>query len=206
MAYQGYGQFPGYGGPPGGPGGYPAQQGFPQQDPLAGYFASVAGGDGQINADELQRCLSQAGLCGNYQSFSLETCRIMIAMLDRDMSGKLGFNEFKELWVCVNGWKQHFMANDTDRSGSVEANELMQAFSNMGYRMSPQALNGILKRYSKDGKIYFDDYVTCCVKLRALTDAFRRRDTAQQGFVNFAYDDVSITRTRSTQPVTNALQ
>lgn len=38
-----------------------------------------------------------------------------------------------------------------------------------GYRVSPQALNGILKRYNRGGRVYFDDYVACCVKLRALT-------------------------------------
>lgn len=29
----------------------------------------------------------------------------MIAMLDRDYSGKMGFNEFKELWAALNQWK-----------------------------------------------------------------------------------------------------
>ena len=26
-------------------------------------------------------------------------------MLDRDFSGKMGFNEFKELWGALNQWK-----------------------------------------------------------------------------------------------------
>ena len=32
----------------------------------------------------------------------------MIAMLDRDYSGKMGFNEFKELWAALNQWKVYF--------------------------------------------------------------------------------------------------
>uniref|UniRef100_A0A8C9KDR4 Sorcin n=1 Tax=Panthera tigris altaica TaxID=74533 RepID=A0A8C9KDR4_PANTA len=137
-----------YGGAPGGPA-FPGQT----QDPLYGYFAAVAGQDGQIDADELQRCLTQSGIAGGYKPFNLETCRLMVSMLDRDMSGTMGFNEFKELWAV------------------------------------PQAVNSIAKRYSTNGKITFDDYIACCVKLRALTDSFRRRDTAQQGVVNFPYDD-----------------
>lgn len=39
----------------------------------------------------------------------------------------------------------------------------------LGYRLSPQTLSAIVKRYSKHGRIFFDDYVACCVKLRALT-------------------------------------
>nr|KAF6470339.1 sorcin [Molossus molossus] len=151
MAYPGHpgaggGYYPGgYGGAPGGPT-FPGQT----QDPLYGYFASVAGQDGQIDADELQRCLTQSGIAGGYKPFNLETCRLMVSMLDRDLSGTMGFSEFKELWSAVNS---------------------------------------IAKRYSTNGKITFDDYIACCVKLRALTDNFRRRDTGQQGVVNFPYDD-----------------
>ncbi|KAG8443175.1 hypothetical protein GDO86_011833 [Hymenochirus boettgeri] len=172
-----------YGGAPGGP------MYGQQQDPMYAYFASVAGQDGQIDADELQRCLTQAGLSGGYKPFNLETCRLMISMLDRDMSGKMGFNEFKELGAVINGWKQHFMSFDADRSGTIEGPELQAALGTMGYRLSPQALNNISKRFSCQGKISFDDYVACCVKLRALTDMFRRRDINQQGMVNFQYDD-----------------
>lgn len=184
MAYPGGGYNPAlgqYGGAPGG--------GYPQQDPMYGYFLAIAGQDGQIDADELQRCLTQSGMSGGYKPFNLETCRLMIAMLDRDMSGKMGFNEFKELGMALNGWKQNFMSFDADRSGTMDGLELHRAVATMGYRLSPQALNVIVKRYSTHGRITFDDYIACCVKLRALTDSFRRRDSAQQGIVNFQYDD-----------------
>ncbi|KAI4880655.1 hypothetical protein NFI96_013441 [Prochilodus magdalenae] len=205
MAYPGYG---GYGGPMpgmpmagapmGGPqaGAYPPQYGAypgtfapPSQDPMWGYFTAIAGQDGEVDAEELQRCLTQTGISGSYMPFSLETCRIMVAMLDRDYSGKMGFNEFKELFAALNGWKQNFLMVDRDNSGTVEPHELSQAINNMGYRLSPQALNCIIKRFSRGGKIFFDDYVACCVKLRALTENFRRRDAMQQGAVNFPYDD-----------------
>ncbi|XP_044149508.1 sorcin [Bufo gargarizans] len=183
MAYQGGGYYPnpGYGAAPGG--------GYPQQDPMYGYFLAIAGQDGQIDAEELQRCLTQSGMSGGYKPFSLDACRLMIAMLDRDMSGKMGFNEFKELSMALNGWKQNFMAFDADRSGTIDGLELHRALGTMGYRLSPQALNILSKRFSTHGRITFDDYIACCVKIRALTDIFRRRDTAQQGMVNFMYDD-----------------
>ncbi|XP_064907066.1 sorcin isoform X1 [Columba livia] len=127
--------------------------------------------------------------CSSRAAFNLETCRLMISMLDRDMSGTLGFNEFKELWAVVNGWKQHFVSFDNDRSGTVDRQELEKALMNMGFRLSPQAVTAITRRYSTRGKITFDDYIACCVKLRALTECFRRRDASQQGFVNFQYDD-----------------
>uniref|UniRef100_A0A1A8H0R5 EF-hand domain-containing protein n=1 Tax=Nothobranchius korthausae TaxID=1143690 RepID=A0A1A8H0R5_9TELE len=177
--------YPGYGSPYGGmPGGMPQQQ-----DPLYGYFSAVAGQDGQISADELQRCLTQSGMSGSYQPFSLDACKLMISMLDRDMSGTMGFNEFKDLVQALNGWKATFGSFDRDHSGAVEGPEMQQAIRSMGYNLSPQALNCIMKRYSINGKIPFDEFVSCCVRLRALTDQFQRRDTSRNGSAVFQYDD-----------------
>nr|XP_033800909.1 grancalcin [Geotrypetes seraphini] len=206
MAYPGFGGYGGYGAqmfgmqmqmgqpvpgavPGATPGGYSGYPAYSAGDPMWAYFTAVAGQDGEVDAEELQRCLTQSGIHGTYTPFSLETCRVMVAMLDRDHTGKMGFNEFKELWAALSAWKQNFIIFDQDRSGTVEPHELNQAISSMGYRLSPQTLNTIVKRYSKSGKIFFDDYVACCVKLRALTDVVRRRDNLQQGFVNFSYDD-----------------
>uniref|UniRef100_UPI00358F8C44 sorcin-like n=1 Tax=Myxine glutinosa TaxID=7769 RepID=UPI00358F8C44 len=58
-----------------------------------------------------------------------------------------------------------------------------------GYRLSNHTIGAVVKRFSRDGKIFFDDYVACCVKLRALTDRFKERDVSQQAIVNFPYDD-----------------
>ena len=48
------------------------------------------------------------------------------------MTGKMGFNEFKELFAALNGWKQNFMTFDQDRSGTVEPQEMAQSMSAMG--------------------------------------------------------------------------
>ncbi|KAG7218389.1 hypothetical protein INR49_020422 [Caranx melampygus] len=110
----------------------------------------------------------------------------------RDMSASMGFAEFRELWQVLNGWKNTFASYDRDHSGTVEAHELQQAITTMGYNLSPQAMNCIMKRYSLHGRIPFDEFVSCCVRLRALTDQFRRRDTSQSGSAMFQYDDVAI--------------
>ncbi|XP_063139342.1 grancalcin isoform X2 [Rattus norvegicus] len=155
MAYPGYGgAFGNFGGqipgmqvqmgqpvPGAGPnmfsGGYPGYLTYsdsysPADDSMWTYFTAVAGQDGEVDAEELQRCLTQSGISGSYAPFSLETCRIMIAMLDRDYTGKMGFNEFKELWAALNAWKQNFMSIDQDQSGTVEHHELSQAIALMG--------------------------------------------------------------------------
>lgn len=39
------------------------------------------------------------------QGFSKDICRSMVAMLDKDHSGKLGFEEFKSLWNDIRNWR-----------------------------------------------------------------------------------------------------
>jgi Ca2+-binding EF-hand superfamily protein len=58
------------------------------------------------------------------------------------MTGKLGFNEFKELFAALSGWKQNFMMFDQDRSGTVEPHEMTQSISAMGESVLGQA-NGM---------------------------------------------------------------
>ncbi|KAH0621425.1 hypothetical protein JD844_022727 [Phrynosoma platyrhinos] len=151
--------------------------------------------DGEVDAEELQRCLTQSGINGTYSRkallYSAQLQKVSTKQCKRDNTGKMGYNEFKELWAALSAWKQNFMMIDQDRSGTVELHELTQVIVAMGYRLSPQTLIAIVKRYSKNGRIFFDDYVACCVKLRALTDFFRRRDSMQQGIVNLVFDDVS---------------
>lgn len=55
----------------------------------------------------------------------------------------MGFNEFKELFTALNGWKQNFMMFDQDRSGTVEPHEMSQAINSMGEpHVSPLRLTG----------------------------------------------------------------
>lgn len=42
-----------------------------------------------------------------------------------------------------------------------------------GYNLSPQAMNVVMKRYSTGGRIAFDDFISACIKLRALTGKWK---------------------------------
>lgn len=47
----------------------------------------------------------------NNKGFSKDVCRSMVAMLDVDHSGKLGFEEFRQLWTDIKKWRvQYFIA------------------------------------------------------------------------------------------------
>jgi Ca2+-binding EF-hand superfamily protein len=163
-------------------------------DPSNRYFQHVAGADRHIDVEELQRCLTDSGMAAYPRpggQFSIETCRLMINMLDRDQSGTMGLAEFRELWNVLSYWKSVFQMYDADRSGTVEGSELAAAVRSFGYNLSPVAIATLMRRYSRQqtGQIQFDDFIACSVRLRLLSEGFRRRDTQGQGYASLYYDD-----------------
>lgn len=132
-------------------------------------------------------------------SWSLELCKIMLAMMDRNRNGIMNYSEFRELLNCLVYWKTTFQEFDGDRSGYIEANELHNCIvSRFRYQLSQKTMETLLKRYSRihQGRclLAFDDFVSLCVRLRAYTEAFRARDRVSNGNMEtgtcmFQYDD-----------------
>lgn len=65
------------------------------------------------------------------------------------------------------------MQYDRDRSGTVEPHELQQALTSFGYNLSPQAMGVMLRRYSIDGKVSYDNFIALCIRIRSLTSKFK---------------------------------
>ncbi|XP_046626932.1 calpain-A-like isoform X6 [Neodiprion virginianus] len=124
------------------------------------------------------------------EGFSKDICRSMVAMLDTDRSGKLGFEEFKSLWNDIRNWRAVFRLYDRDGSGYLSAFELRQALNSAGYRMNNHILNVLVHRYgTKDGMIAFDDYIMCAVRLKTMIDIFRERDPDKTNTATFTMEE-----------------
>lgn len=94
-------------------------------------------------------------------------------MLDRDQSGKLGFEEFKTLLDEIAKWKAVFKLYDRDTSLSLNASELRDALNSAGYRLNNKVLNSLVHRYAgPDGTIAFDDFIMCAIKIRTMIGRF----------------------------------
>ncbi|KAI8325030.1 EF-hand [Martensiomyces pterosporus] len=172
---QGYGG-QGYGGAPGG-----------NYQQLQYWFRAVdTDGSGQLDASELQQAL----INGDWSRFSIDTVRLMISMFDRDHSGTISFDEFVGLWRYIEEWRQCFRTFDRDNSGTIDRGELHQAFNAFGFRVSPQIVDMLVRKYDVQGRgaITFDNFINSCVTIRSLTDAFRRFDTDNDGWVNMNYE------------------
>jgi len=115
-------------------------------------------------------------------------------MHDGDLSGKLGYDEFKDLWEDLRKWKGVFKQYDKDGSGSLNSYELRSALNSVGFRLSNRTLQSLVMRYSnREGEIKFGDFIVCAVRLKTMLTSFRGQDPQGRGMA--AYDIESFIQT-----------
>ncbi|NXL49399.1 PEF1 protein, partial [Podilymbus podiceps] len=196
--------------PPGGPYGGGAAPGGPYAQAGGGPYGGAAPGgnappgvdaeafawfqavdadrSGYISVKELKQALVNS----NWSTFNDETCLLMINMFDKTRSGRIDVYGFSALLRFIQQWKNLFQQYDRDQSGSISFNELQQAFSQMGYNLSPQFSQLLLARYaqrSSNPSIQLDRFIQICMQLQSTTDAFREKDTGLVGNVRLSYED-----------------
>ncbi|XP_047540964.1 calpain-B-like isoform X5 [Vanessa atalanta] len=159
-------------------------------DPIRDFFNRLAGSDGEVDWQELKEILDYAmreELQG--EGFSKDVCRSMIAMLDKDNSGGLGFEEFKSLWIDLRQWRAVFRLYDSEGRGAVPQQHLRDALHSAGYTVNAHVLNVLAHRYSSsDGYIQFDDFIMCAVRLKTMIETFKGRSSGGD-YATFSLDE-----------------
>nr|XP_022333328.1 calpain-B-like isoform X22 [Crassostrea virginica] len=161
-----------------------------QEQALKASFRRVAGDDMEIDAYELRDILNAVFTKEFvFDGFSLDTTRSMVAMHDGDLSGKLGFDEFKVLWADLRRWKGVFKEYDRDRSGNLSSYELRSALHASGFRLSNRTFSALVMRYSsKNGNIEFGDFILCAIRMKTMLASFRNIDVDNSGHAAFDVD------------------
>ncbi|KAH3699504.1 hypothetical protein DPMN_074460 [Dreissena polymorpha] len=149
-----------------------------QGEELKESFKRIAGED--LEVDELRDILNSVFTKAKeftFDRFSLDVCRSMVAMHDVELSGKLGFEEFKVLWKDLRKWKAVFKEFYKDNSGLLSSYEIRNAFHASGFRLSNRTLSAIILRFSnKKGEIEFDDFLLCAIRLMTMITSFKGHD------------------------------
>lgn len=76
----------------------------------------------------------------------------MMNLFDVNNDGRIGFNEFAGLWKYIEDWKRCFQSFDTDRSGTIDRNEMKQALLTFGYNLNDRMIDMMITRYDKHGE------------------------------------------------------
>uniref|UniRef100_A0A673J4R1 EF-hand domain-containing protein n=1 Tax=Sinocyclocheilus rhinocerous TaxID=307959 RepID=A0A673J4R1_9TELE len=136
--------------------------------------------------------------------FSLETCRVMVNLMDESGNGKLGLAEFATLWKKIQKKSKMLLViykkNDMDGSGCMSTPEMRMALKETGFSLNDCIHQNLAARYGDaDMKIDFDNFVSCVMRLEMMFKVFKRIDVDNSGFIELDFFQVlSVLQSNST--------
>uniref|UniRef100_A0A8C1JNL1 calpain-2 n=1 Tax=Cyprinus carpio TaxID=7962 RepID=A0A8C1JNL1_CYPCA len=164
-----------------------------------GMFVKLAGADMEISAAELTTILNKIIAKRTdikTDGFSLETCRIMVNLMDDNGNGKLGLGEFATLWKKIQRYLGIYKKNDMDNSGTMSTPELRLALKEAGFTLNNTIFQLLVARYAEtDMTLDFDNFVACLMRLEMMFRVFKKLDPHHSGFIELDFVQVCHTIT-----------
>lgn len=92
-------------------------------------------------------------------------------MFDKEKNGTINVSEFQALYNYINAWLGVFRGFDHDNSGSIQESELSAALTQMGYRLSPDFIEFLIKKSDlrNHQSITVDQFIVLCVQIQRFT-------------------------------------
>nr|XP_056709817.1 calpain-11 [Euleptes europaea] len=148
-------------------------------------FRQLAGEDMEISVFELRTILNR--VVSRHKDlktdgFSMDSCRSMVNLMDKDGSARLGILEFQILWNKIRTWLNVFRQHDIDKSGTMSAYEMRLALESTGFKLDNKLHQVLVARYADESLgVDFDNFVCCLVKLETMFRFFQSMDPEGTG-------------------------
>ncbi|XP_015127147.1 calpain-C [Diachasma alloeum] len=163
-------------------------KGFSQYEAV---FLQLADEHKTVNAFELQELL-EACLPNDYikSCASMEVCRQVVLTMDSTGSGRLEFNDFKDLMCSLKYWQAAFKNHTKERTGILKAERLRDALLEIGFQVNTDVLAVLILRYMrKDGTLRFGDFVSAILHLSDAFAIFEGKDPLQNGSIKLTLSE-----------------
>ncbi|XP_056104218.1 calpain 1, (mu/I) large subunit a isoform X5 [Rhinichthys klamathensis goyatoka] len=162
-------------------------------DSFKSMFEQLAGEDMEISVRELKTILNR--VVSRHKDlktdgFSMESCRTMVNLLDKDGSARLGLVEFQILWNKIRKMLGIFREFDIDKSGTMNSYEMRIAVESAGFKLNNRLNQILVARYAENDVIDFDNFVCCLIKLESMFRTFQQLDKDGTGTADMNLSEV----------------
>lgn len=154
------------------------QASLPENDTPQSMFYRYAQQGRFLDATQLQSLLNQEFLKGSPgDTFSLDECRGIVALMDLEVNGRLNEQEFSRLWRRLVHCQSVFW-NARKNSGVFLSSDLQKAIQDTdflaGVSVTSELLDLMSLRYSDStGRVSFPSLVCFLIRLEAMAKAFQ---------------------------------
>lgn len=124
-------------------------------------------------SNSFSNCLSAEMSGAEDTPLSADTCRAAVGFVDRNLNGKVNYNEFCQLLMHLQYWKELFRINVTKGDGYLDTYNLRTALTKAGFSVSNKTLEAITVRLSCDGMMSYDGFVNTLIRLHAAHRRFQ---------------------------------
>ncbi|XP_072565531.1 calpain-2 catalytic subunit-like isoform X1 [Paramormyrops kingsleyae] len=148
-------------------------------------FKEISGNDSELSAPELLQVLNHVlskKTSIPSEGITLETCRSIVNLLDKDGNGKLSLTEFHVLWMKIQQYQKIFRSADADNSGAMNSHEMREALSQAGFQVNNAVLQVIVSRYANsESSVDFDSFLSALIRVEMLFRMFEKLDMNKSG-------------------------
>lgn len=128
--------------------------------------------DGYLCFDELQEALRRGQL---NSEFNVKTVQLLFERFDTNKDGEIDFDGFYDMYMYLNNEYCVFLSMDKDGNGTIDAEELYDAFTKRGYKFRRDFFNYIestMRETNKNG-ITFDNYCRLSARFDHLCNIYK---------------------------------
>ncbi|ESO06896.1 hypothetical protein HELRODRAFT_170931 [Helobdella robusta] len=120
------------------------------------------------DAKELMAVLDAAFKKDGWTGFtSMEAARCLISLYGKTKPGFVTLNEFYTLWAELRLWLEKFRKFDTDKSGTIDCNELDRVYISIGVQVSRNVVDAVVCKFGGRSKdVTVDEFVLCSCKIK----------------------------------------
>uniref|UniRef100_A0A3P9HKU2 Zgc:85932 n=1 Tax=Oryzias latipes TaxID=8090 RepID=A0A3P9HKU2_ORYLA len=127
-------------------------------------------------------------LAGSEKYLSLEHCKSLVVLMDRQGIAQLNWPEFQCLWDKIRRWTDIFLMFDKNKTKHLEYQEVKPALMEAGIKVDDLVMQLVGLRYTEpDMTVSFPGFLYLMMKMESMIHKFQSYDMMGMGTVNISF-------------------